>query len=154
MVAAEREGEPVLVINSVEFNNEGAKHIDMLMPRIAEMVQDVSRRAGFKRIFVGISDFGRRWFDERFPQADPAVTIVKVHHEELGYAYYFDAFSLKRGAQGRRYEYMKRRTFVVRAYAVIFGVLKYLKGNVAKAAAFFDSARNVNNCWEVPIGSR
>lgn len=151
-VAAQKKGEPVLAVNSVEFNNEGAKHIDVLMPEMIEVMRDVCRRAGFRGIYVGISDFGRHWFDEHFPQGDVPDPIIKVHHSDLGFTYYFDAFNLKRGGiLGKRYEYMKKRSLVARTYAVVFGLLERLKGNSAKAKAFFDSAINVNNCWEVPL---
>jgi len=141
MVAAQRKGEPVLAVNSVEFNNEGAKHIDVLLPEMIEIMRDVCRRAGFRGIYVGISDFGRHWFEEHFPQGDVPDPIIKVHHPDLGFTYYFDAFNLKRsGILGKRYEYMKKRSLVARTYAVVFGLIERLKGNSAKAKAFFDSA--------------
>ena len=32
MLAAEKKGEPVLAVNSVQFNNEEARYIDVLLP--------------------------------------------------------------------------------------------------------------------------
>jgi hypothetical protein len=152
MVAAEKQGMPVLAVNSVEFNNEGAKYFDILMPEIVDVIRDVARRAGFKEIYVGISDFGREWFDRHFQQGTDPAPIIKVHSPGLGFKYYFDSFKLKRlGSGGRRWEYMKKRTYKARSYAVVFGILEMLKGNRAKAGAFFDAAKNLNNFWAVPI---
>lgn len=149
MVAAERGGVPVLTVNSVEFNEEGAKRMDAVMPVAVKALKDVCARAGFKGLYLGISDFGRAWCDARYRQAEGEEPILKVHAPELGTTCHFDSFVLRRG----RWEYMRRRTFAARAYAVVFGVVELLKGNPGKAAAFWDSARNVNNCWEIPPSS-
>jgi len=152
MVAAEKEGLPVLAVNSVEFNNEGAKYFDILMPEMVNVIRDVARRAGFKEIYVGISDFGREWLDCQFQQGTDIAPIIKIHSPELGFKYYFDSFKLKRLAPGgKRWAYMKKRTYKARSYAVVFGIIEMLKGNRAKAGAFFDAAKNLNNFWAVPI---
>jgi hypothetical protein len=152
MVASEKNGTPVLAVNSVEFNNEGVKYFDILMPEIVNVMRDVARRAGFKEICVGISDFGRQWFDRHYPQGTDPAPITKIHSPELGFKYYFDSFRLKRlGPGGRRWEYMKKRTYGARSYAVVFGILELLKGNRAKSGAFLDAAKNLNNFWVVPL---
>ena len=126
--------------------------MDVLMPQIVAVMQDVAQRCGFTAIYVGISDFGRQWFDRRYPQGEPTEAITKLHSDELGFRYYFDSFRLAgRGTARRRWEYMPRRTLAVRAYAVVFGLVELSKGNRAKCKAFFDSARNLNNCWQVPV---
>ncbi|MEE9610023.1 MAG: hypothetical protein V3W19_02170, partial [Desulfatiglandales bacterium] len=154
MVAAEKKGTPVLTVNSVEFNNEGVKYFDILMPEIVNVMRDVARRAEFKEICVGISDFGREWFDRHFQQGTDPAPITKIHSPALGFKYYFDSFRLKRlGPGGRRWEYMKKRTYGARSYAVVFGILEMLKGNRAKAGAFFDAAKNLNNHWDIPTVS-
>ncbi len=148
MVAAQQNGRPVLTVNSIEFNNEGAKYLDVLMPEIVAVLQDVARRCGFQAIYVGISDFGRDWFDRHFEQGADRSPIVKVHTADLGFTYYFDAYTLKRNG-GRRWEYLQERTWFARSYAILFGLIELQKRNRAKAREFFRSAWNVNNFWEV-----
>lgn len=150
MVAAQHRGEPVLVLNSVEFNEEGARCLKTIMPAIIETLQDVARRAGFKAIRAGISDFGRSWLDARFPQADDRVVAAKIHSPELGFGYYFDAFRLRHWG-GRRYEYVSRRSAAARLYALVFGLLERLAGNRTKAESYFDAAASGNNSWEIPL---
>lgn len=149
LVAAERGGVPVLTVNSVEFNEEGAKRLDAVMPVAVKALQDVCARAGFKALYLGISDFGRAWCDARYAQGAGTEPILKVHSPELGTAYYFDSYARR----GGRWEYMRRRTLTARAYAVVFGGVELLKGNPGKAAAFFDSACNAANFWEVPLAA-
>ena len=155
MIAAETNGEPVLTVNSFEFNNEGAKHIDALIPEGIRVLQDVAGRAHFKRILIGISDFGRDYLDAEYEQGHIQGQVRKIHSREAGYRYYFDAYRLdysrRSPGSGREYVYDQKRGFVKRAYAVIFGLIEPSQGNVAKAKAFFDSAGNSRNCWEVPL---
>jgi hypothetical protein len=151
MVAAELDNCPVLTVNSVEFNNEGAKHIDRLLPAVVEVLQDVALRAGFQRIFVGISDFGRHWFDSRYSQKVATDPISKIHSRDLGYSYYFDAYRIRWKLTGRHYEYMTSRTLLACLYALTFGIIEFSTGRFAKAAAFLDSASNRRNCWEIPL---
>ncbi|TPW17596.1 MAG: hypothetical protein FD126_3611, partial [Elusimicrobia bacterium] len=146
MVAAECGGVPVLTVNSVEFNEEGAKRMDDVMPAAVRALKDVCARAGFKALFLGISDFGRAWCDARFKQVPGAEPVLKVHAAELGDTYYFDSFARR----GGRWVYMRRRSLAARAYAVAFAGVELLKGNPGKAAAFLDSAKNAANAWEVP----
>jgi hypothetical protein len=150
MVAAERQGVPVLTVNSIEFNNDGAKYMEMLMPTIVEVLQDVAKRSGFKEIYVGISDFGRDWFDSNYSQGQCGTVIKKIHSNELGYSYYFDAYKLNGFIYNKHYSYMQKRTLIVRLYALIFGLIEKLKGNNEKAKAFFDSVKNSHNFWQVP----
>lgn len=150
MVAAEQEGRPVLTVNSIEFNNEGAKYLDILMPEIVQVMEDVARRCGFEAIYVGISDFGRDWMDNYYEQGTNTSPIRKVHSPELGFRYYFDAYAVKRNG-GKHWEYLQQRGWFARSYAIVFGVLELQKGNRAKAREFFRSAWNVNNFWEIPV---
>ena len=147
MVAAECEGRPVLTVNSLEFNNEGVKHLDVLMPEIIEVLRDVARRCRFTEIYVGISDYGREWLDTHFEQGTETASLFKVHARELGNRYYFDSFTRGRGG----WRFMRQRTVGARLYALSFGALEWLQGNRAKAKAFFDSARNVHNFWKIPV---
>jgi hypothetical protein len=147
LVAAERGGVPVLCVNSFEFNEAGARDLGTTLPVCVAALKGVCARAGFKALVLGITDFGRAWLDARYLQLPPGEPVVKVHAPELGRLYHFDTFVLRRG----RWEYMRRRTPAARAYAVLFGAVELLKGNPGKAAAFLDSAQNVNNCWEVPL---
>jgi len=157
MVASEEEGRPVLTVNSFEFNDEGAKYIDEVMPEGVKVLQDVAERSGFKKIYVGISDFGREYLDRHFKQGTTKSVVKKIHSPEAGYQYYFDAFGLKtrfaRWRIKREYIYAKKRGLVKRAYALVFGALELLKGNKAKAKAFFDTVVNTHNFWEVPLSS-
>jgi hypothetical protein len=158
MIAAEQDGIPVLTINSFEFNNEGAKYLDVLMEHCVGAIQDVAARAGFQRIYAGISDYGRSYLDRSFPQAQLGTSVRKIHAPEAGYRYYFDAFRLRRSMTGGRlckeYVYMARRTLAARGYALGFGLLELLKGNRAKALAFWDTVANPNNGWEIPTRAR
>jgi hypothetical protein len=155
MVAAEEEGIPVLTVNSFEFNDEGAKYASELMPEAIKALQDVARRSGFKGIYAGVSDVGRKYLDEHFPQARSSKVILKIHHSEAGYRYYFDAYRLRWSFRSwpprREFVYVKKRSVTMRVYALLFGLIEYLKGNRAKAAAFVDTARNANNFWEIPL---
>ncbi len=45
------------------------------MPRIVKVMQDVARRCNFQAIYVGISDFGRDWFDTHFEQGTNTTPI-------------------------------------------------------------------------------
>jgi len=145
MVAAEREGRRVLTVNSLEFNSEGVKHLEALMPAIIACLQDVAARAGFEEIYVGITDYGRAWLDARFPQGGGRIT--KAHGPWLGFRYHFDSF--RRRGQG--YEFVVRRTLVSCVYAVLLGLVHLATGNRAKGLAFLDTARNRHNCWQVPL---
>lgn len=145
MVAAEREGRPVLTVNSLEFNNEGVKHLEVLLPAMVEVLRDVARRAGFDEICVGITDYGRAWLDERFPQA--CGPIRKVHSPGWGFRYHFDSFR-RRGAG---YEFVVRRSLLSCAYALLAGGLHLLAGQRAKGLAFLDTARNRHNCWSISV---
>jgi len=151
MIAAERQGIPILTVNSIEFNSSGARYLDILMPKIVEVLQDVSQRSGFKGIYLGISDFGREWLDRHYPQGQSRIPVQKIHCSELGYRYYFDAYELNGFLSHRRYTYLQKRSLVVRAYALIFGFIEKLKGNPDKARAFIDSVRNNHNYWVVPL---
>ncbi|TRZ51646.1 MAG: DUF4445 domain-containing protein [Dehalococcoidia bacterium] len=155
MVAAEENGEPVLVVNSLEFNNEGAKYIDELMPEMIKVLQDVAKRAGFKKIYAGISTFGRKYLDQHFSQGETKNIVKKVYHSEAGYKYYFDAFALKpsfaKWRIKREFIYEKKRGLFKRTYALIFGLIEFAKGNRAKAGAFFDTVLNANNFWQIPL---
>lgn len=152
MVAAQQEGRPVLTVNSIEFNNEGAKYLDILMPEIVQVMEDVAGRCGFHAIYVGISDFGRNWMDNHYEQGTNTSPITKVHSTELGFRYYFDAYAVKRNG-GKHWEYLQRRGWFARSYAILFGLLELQKGNRAKAREFFRSAWNVNNFWTIPAES-
>lgn len=145
MVAAQREGRRVLTVNSLEFNNEGVKHLEALMPAIVEALRDVAARAGFEEIYVGISDYGRAWLDARFPQG--CGRISKVHGAGLGFRYHFDSFRRR----GRGYEFVVRRSLLACAYALLVGGLHLAAGNRAKGLAFLDTARNRHNCWQVAL---
>ena len=155
MVAAEEDGMPVLTVNSLEFNEEGAKYIDLLLPEAIKVLQDVAVRGGFKKVFIGITEFGRAYLDRHFSQGVTRHVIKKIHAPEAGYRYYFDAYVLKRSASGGRihrgYVYARKRGPLKRAYAIIFGCIEFIKGNRAKAAAFFESFANANNFWEIPL---
>jgi hypothetical protein len=155
MIAAEEAGVPVLVVNSFEFNNEGAKHLGLLMEHSIRVIQDVAVRAGFERIYAGISDYGRAYLDRHFTQAEPSATVKKVHAVEAGYRYHFDVFrlrwSLGDSRPRRAYVYARRRVFAARVYALIFGFVEFVKGNRAKALAFWDTVVNTNNMWEIPV---
>ncbi|MBI4387532.1 MAG: hypothetical protein HY582_00610, partial [Candidatus Omnitrophica bacterium] len=156
MIASEENGAPVLTVNSFEFNNEGANHIDLVMPEAVKVLQAMARRARFQKIYVGITDFGRSYLDKNFPQGTTQNRIVKIHSpKEAGFTYYFDAFSLKRsfrhGQFVREYVYEKKRGPAKRLYAIIFGLIEFAKRNTAKTRAFFDSAANPNNFWEIPL---
>jgi len=155
MIAAEEAGVPVLAINSFEFNNEGAKHLDLLMGHCIRVVQDVAVRAGFERIYAGISDYGRAYLDRNFSQAEPRATVKKVHAPEAGYRYHFDVFRLRWSLENwrphRTYVYAGKRALVARVYALIFGIFEFVKGNRAKALAFWDTVVNTNNIWEIPV---
>jgi len=155
MVAAEEDGEPVLAVNSFEFNNEGARHIDELMEEMVEAVRDVAERGGFRKVYVGISTFGRHYLDSRFRQGQTRNTVRKIHDPEAGYRYYFDAFGLrvsfKNARLRREYVYQKKRGPVRLAYALVFGVIELLKGNASKANCFFDTLRSRRNFWEIPL---
>jgi len=146
---------PVLAVNSFEFNNEGARYIEELMPEMVKVLQDVARRAGFTRIYAGISTFGRGYLDRHFPQGQTRNAPKKIHDPEAGYRYYFDVFTLRRSFANwrikRDYIYDKRRGFTKRAYALIFGAIEFLKGNKAKARAFFDTLLSPHNFWEIPL---
>ena len=155
MIASERAGQPVLVVNSVEFNNEGAKHTAVLMPEVIKVLQDVAHRAGFGEIYVGISEYGREWLDERFSQGEIKDPIRKIHSPSAGYRYHFDVFRHKwrlvNGRPQRVFEYVMQRPMVARLYALLFGALEHLQGRRAKAQAFFATAANVHNCWQIPL---
>ncbi len=150
VVTAEQEGRPVLTVNSIEFNNEGAKYLDVLMPEIVRVMEDVAGRCGFHAIYVGISDFGQDWMDRHFEQGTSTSPITKVHSLELGFTYYFDAYAVKRNG-GTHWEYLQQRGWFARSYAIVFGFLELQKGNRAKAREFFRSAWNVNNLWAVSV---
>ncbi len=155
MVAAEENGIPVLTVNSFEFNNEGAKYINELMPETIKSLQDMARRAGFKKIYIGISDFGRGYLDAHYPQGSNTSVAKKIHHSDAGYRYYFDTYRHKWAIRNksivREYVYEKKRGMIKRIYAVIFGAIEYFKGNKAKAKSFIDTATSVNNYWEIPL---
>jgi hypothetical protein len=156
MVAAEEEGGvPVLAVNSFEFNEAGTRYLDDIMSEAVALLREVAREAGFRKIYAGISEFGRGYLDARFPQGPTGAVVRKIHDREAGRAYYFDAFRrrLCRTAEGLRSEfvYMKRRGVFARAYALIYGVQEFLKGRRGKARAFFDTVRNPHNFWEIPL---
>ena len=147
---------PVLAINSFEFNNEGAKHLDVLMEHGIRVVQDVAVRAEFRHIYAGISDYGRAWLDRHYKQAEPGTVVDKVHAPEAGYRYHFDVFRRRWSLEGglrRSYVYSSKRGLFARLYALIFGGLEIAKGNRAKALAFWDTVRNTHNMWEIPVPS-
>lgn len=147
LVAAERDGVPVLCVNSFEFNEAGARDLATSLPVCVAALKDVCARAGFKALVLGITDFGRAWLDARYPQLTPGAPVLKVHAPELGNAYHFDSFRRRRG----RWEFSPRRSPAARLYALLFGGLELLRGNRAKAAAFLDSARDARNAWSVPL---
>jgi len=155
MVAAEENGEPVLVVNSFEFNKDGAKYINELLPASIEVLRDVARRAGFKKIYAGITEYGRSYLDNNFKQGQTKADVKKVHASEAGYTYYFDVFGLRRkyidGRFRKQYVYLKKRSLITRIYALVYGLREVLKGNRAKALAFFDTIRNTNNFWEIRL---
>ncbi len=149
MIASEDNGDPVLTVNSFEFNNDGAKYFDELMPEAIQILQDVARRSGFKKIYAGITNYGRDYLDQHYSQGASRNTIKKIHDPEAGFQYHFDAFRYRWLA--RDFVLKKSRSFTERAYAIIFGLFELTKGNRAKARAFFDSARNARNFWEIPL---
>jgi hypothetical protein len=155
MVAAEEEGVPVLAVNSFEFNEAGTRYLDDIMSEAVALLREVAREAGFRKIYAGISEFGRGYLDARFPQGPTGAAVRKIHDREAGRAYYFDAFHrrLCRTAEGLRSEfvYMKRRGVFARTYALVYGVQEFLKGHRGKARAFFDTVRNPHNFWEIPL---
>ncbi len=154
LVAAEMADRPVLVVNGVEFNNEGAKYAEILLPAVVQMLQELSCRAGLRRVFIGVSQFGRGWCDQHLVARHDTGPVTKIHHHQLGYRYYFDAFRLQRSSGGWQYGYVLRRSLLARSYALWLGALEWSKGNRAKAAALFDSARHAHNCWELPQASK
>lgn len=137
MVAARREGRRVLCVNSIECNNEGAKHLEVIMPEVVAMLRDVARRAGFAEIYVGVTNFGRGWLDARFSQGTGRILKPGPHRR-----CHFDSF--------RRGEFQKTRSLTACAYALLCTVLE-LRRNRAKALAFLDSARNRRNCWKIDL---
>jgi hypothetical protein len=151
MIASLENNTPVLVINSFEFNELSAKHIDELMPEMINFVKEVAKRGNFKKIYAGISTFGRKYLDENFKQADKNKRIVKIHIKELGYKYYFDVFKLRFNWKFRRLEfgYIIKRGLLRKTYALIFGLRELIRGNSYKAKAFFDTVKNSNNFWEI-----
>lgn len=155
MVASAEDNIPLLVINSFEFNNDGAEHINELMPEMVRFIKDIAKRVGFKKIYVGISTFAREYLDKHFKQGAEEKIVVKLHDPELGYKYYFDAFKLSYNwkLKKREFIYLKKRNILKRSYAFLFGIIEFLKGNTKKARAFFDTVKNSNNFWEIPICS-
>ncbi|MBP9865072.1 MAG: methyltransferase domain-containing protein, partial [Candidatus Omnitrophica bacterium] len=156
MMAAEEAGEPVLVVNSFEFNDEGAKYTDVLMPEAINALQDVAQKAGFKKIYTGITEYAREYLDRHYKQGESKNLIRKVHSaREAGFKYQFDVFaltySLSRKGFTRDYVYQKKRSLTVRAYALIFGLIEFFKGNKAKTRSFWEAAVNPNNFWEIPL---
>ena len=155
MVAGEEDGQPVLTVNSLEFNETGSRHIEILMPRIIQALQDIARRVGFKKIYVGISTYGRCYLDKHFKQASSKNTIRKIHHSKSGYKYYFDAFgkglSFNGGKVSVEYFYQKKRGILKRLYALIFCLIERCRGNKCKAGLFYESACCCRNCWEIPM---
>lgn len=160
MVAGEQNNKPVLVINSFEFNNDGAAMMDRILPACITAIKDVARRSGFKDIYCGISTFGRQYLDAHLSQKEATEEkITKIHGPDAGYKYYFDVFSLKldfmsilkgKGLQ-KEYVYETKRGPQRMAYTLIFGILECLRGNRAKAAAFRQSLTDNANCWRVSL---
>lgn len=130
LVAARLGGRPVLVVNSVEFNEEGARRVGELLPAMSAMLEDVRRRAGFSEVIVG-------------PRAGTS-SVEKVHDASLGFAYYFDAFRLR----GGRWLHLERRSAAARASALLFGLLDILKGSGARGRAQLELALSGRNSWE------
>ena len=147
MVAAERDGVPVLTVNSLEFNQEGVKHLERILPELVRVLQDVARRAGFEEVVVGISDYGRSWLDARYGLPTPG-QVRKVHSKELGHRYYFDSYR----RQGQDWVFMSTRSLSARLYAWTFGAIEWLQGRTHKANAFFETARSRRNAWTIPVG--
>ena len=150
LVAGEENGMPVLTVNSFEFNDEGAKYRDVLLPQAIKVLQDVGKRSGFKKIYVGITDIGREWLDQNFTQGKTAIPIVKIHDASLGHAYHFDAYERK----GNQWVYAKERGWIKRTYSMVMGIFEWMRRHSDKAAAFFETAKNPHNFWEIPIDGR
>lgn len=130
LVAARRGGRPVLVVNSLELNEEGARRVGELLPAVSAMLEDVRRRAGFAEVVVGPREGGE--------------PVEKIHDASLGFAYYFDAFRLR----GGRWLHVERRSMAARASALLFGLLDVLKGSRAKGRAQLELALRGRNAWE------
>ncbi|MDQ7824129.1 MAG: hypothetical protein RDV48_15110 [Candidatus Eremiobacteraeota bacterium] len=153
MIAALEGDTPVLTVNSFEFNNEGAKHLDELMPEAVKAVLDVARKGRFSRVYAGITEFARDYLDGNFRQARAAGPVKKIHTADLGFSYYFDAYALRinfarRPAAGD-YVYLERRDLGKRLYALSFALVELLSGNRAKCRAFLDTVKNAHNMWEL-----
>jgi len=155
IIAAEEDNNPVIVVNSFEFNNEGAKNMNEIISEAVNVLQDKAIRCGFKKVYVGISTFGREYMDSHFNQGVSNGVVKKIHDPEAGYKYYFDVFRLKRSIDGwnikKDYMYEKKRGMMKRAYSLIFGMVELMKGNRAKGRAFLETLRNTHNFWEVPL---
>ncbi|MFT4541276.1 MAG: hypothetical protein ACI841_003325 [Planctomycetota bacterium] len=155
MVAAQRAGRPVLVVNSIEWNEPGLAYLPQTMPEIVLALQSIAADAGFQEIVVGISAHGREWLDERFPQSATQPGITKLHESGAGLRYHFDAFRKSWRLDGSKlapaYVHLPRRSLSARTYSLILFALAKLRGRDRAAQSHLASARVAHNAWSLPI---